>query len=158
MGKIKDFLSNIGFDDDRYDENEENDMEENYEDISSGEQTDDAQSSARIQRNARTAPQYENNAQSYRKSGNIETIKPATYSDAHKIIEKLRDGNIIVFSLELVDDDLAIRILDFVYGGTFALSGKIKEVGTRVYVVTNYGVNLSEIAGSNESQKAPSYR
>lgn len=157
MGKIKDFLSNIGFDDDRYDENDENNMEEDYEDTVSGEQADDVQNTARAQRGTRTAPQYEN-AQNYRRSGNIETIKPATYSDAHKIIEKLRDGNIIVFSLELVDDDLAIRILDFVYGGTFALSGKIKEVGTRVYVVTNYGVNLSEIAGSNETQKAPSYR
>lgn len=156
MGKIKDFLSNIGFDDDRYDENDENNMEEDYDDTVSNEQADDM-STARTQRGTRTAPQYEN-AQNYRKSGNIETIKPATYSDAHKIIEKLRDGNIIVFSLELVDDDLAIRILDFVYGGTFALSGKIKEVGTRVYVVTNYGVNLSEIAGSNETQKAPSYR
>lgn len=157
MGKIKDFLSNIGFDDDRYDENDENNMEEDYEDTVSGEQADDVQNTTRTQRGTRTAPQYEN-AQNYRRSGNIETIKPATYSDAHKIIEKLRDGNIIVFSLELVDDDLAIRILDFVYGGTFALSGKIKEVGTRVYVVTNYGVNLSEIAGSSETQKAPSYR
>ena len=156
MAKIKDFLSNIGFDDDRYDENDENYTEENYEDASSGEQADDSQNAARLQRNPRPAQQYEA-AQNYRKSGNIETIKPATYSDAHKIIEKLRDGNIIVFSLELVDDDLAIRILDFVYGGTFALSGKIKEVGTRVYVVTNYGVNLSEITGSNDA-KAPSYK
>lgn len=157
MGKIKDFLSNIGFDDDRYDENEETETEEAYEDAPSGEQNDDAQNTARLQRNPRPTQQYET-AQNYRKSSNIETIKPATYSDAHRIIEKLRDGNIIVFSLELVDDDLAIRILDFVYGGTFALSGKIKEVGTRVYVVTNYGVNLSEISGSNDNQKAPSYR
>ena len=157
MGKIKDFLSNIGFDDDRYDENEEAEIEEAYEDVPSSEQNDDAQNTARLQRNPRPTQQYET-AQNYRKSSNIETIKPATYSDAHKIIEKLRDGNIIVFSLELVDDDLAIRILDFVYGGTFALSGKIKEVGTRVYVVTNYGVNLSEISGSSDNQKAPSYR
>ena len=157
MGKIKDFLSNIGFDDERYDENEEAEIEEAYEDVPSGEQNDDAQNTARLQRNPRPTQQYET-AQNYRKSSNIETIKPATYSDAHKIIEKLRDGNIIVFSLELVDDDLAIRILDFVYGGTFALSGKIKEVGTRVYVVTNYGVNLSEISGSSDNQKAPSYR
>ena len=157
MGKIKDFLSNIGFDDDRYDENDENYAEDNYDEVSSGEPAEEVQNPARLQRNPRPAQQYES-AQNYRKSGNIETIKPATYSDAHKIIEKLRDGNIIVFSLELVDDDLAIRILDFVYGGTFALSGKIKEVGTRVYVVTNYGINLSEISGSSDSQKAPSYR
>ena len=157
MGKIKDFLSNIGFDDDRYDENDENYAEDNYDDASSGEPAEEVQNPARLQRNPRPAQQYES-AQNYRKSGNTETIKPATYSDAHKIIEKLRDGNIIVFSLELVDDDLAIRILDFVYGGTFALSGKIKEVGTRVYVVTNYGINLSEISGSSDSPKAPSYR
>ena len=35
MGKIKDFLSNIGFDDDRYDENDENYAEDNYDDVSS---------------------------------------------------------------------------------------------------------------------------
>lgn len=154
MGKIKDFLSGIGFDEDRYEDEDENYTEESYDEASAVETNDDVQRDARLQRNPRPAE----SAQNYRKSGNIETIKPATYSDAHKIIEKLREGNIIVFSLELVDDDLALRILDFVYGGTFALSGKIKEVGTRVYVVTNYGVNLSEIAGSGDTQKAPSYR
>ncbi len=144
MGKLKNFLSNIGMDDDRYDEDEEN-LEEETEEEETEEEETQAAAKVRPVRSENAAAQ-----QNYRKSGNIETIKPASYSDAHKIIEKLRDGNIIVFSLELVDDDLAFRILDFVYGGTFALSGKIKEVGTRVYVVTNYGVNLTEIAGAAE--------
>lgn len=153
MGKIKDFLSNIGFDEnERYDE----DIYEEDEEI---DETDnnDAQEEVRVQRNVRPVQTHETATPAYRKSGSIETIKPATYSDAHKIVEKLREGNIIVFSLELVDDELAVRILDFVYGGTFALDGKIKEVGTRVYVVTNAGVNLSEIAGESQ-QKNPSYR
>ncbi len=148
MGKFKDLFRNIGLDDERYADEE---YDEN-EDFDEDEEQEEAARPAK-------APRPSNDGQqAYRKSGNIETIKPASYSDAHKIIEKLRDGNIIVFSLELVDDDLALRILDFVYGGTFALSGKIKEVGTRVYVVTNYGVNLSEIAGSAESPKSNGYR
>lgn len=153
MGKIKDFLSNIGFDEnERYDE----DIYDEDEEIDEADSSD-TQEEARVQRNVRPAQTHETATPAYRKSGSIETIKPATYSDAHKIVEKLREGNIIVFSLELVDDELAVRILDFVYGGTFALDGKIKEVGTRVYVVTNAGVNLSEIAGESQ-QKNPSYR
>ena len=151
MGKIKDFLSNIGFDDnERYEEEEMYDEEEVVEEEEVQEEP------ARAPRNTRPAPTHES-APAYRKAGSIETIKPATYGDAHKIVEKLREGNIIVFSLELVDDELAVRILDFVYGGTFALDGKIKEVGTRVYVVTNAGINLSEIAGDAQ-QKKPNYR
>lgn len=154
MGKIKDFLSNIGFDEnERYDD----DIYEEDEEIDETDNTEAPEENVRVQRNARPAAQHESAATAYRKTGSIETIKPATYSDAHKIVEKLRDGNIIVFSLELVDDELAVRILDFVYGGTFALDGKIKEVGTRVYVVTNAGVNLSEIAGESQ-QKNPNYR
>ncbi|MBE5816680.1 MAG: cell division protein SepF [Clostridiales bacterium] len=90
---------------------------------------------------------------SYRYRSNIETIKPAMYSDAHKIIEKLKTGAIIVFSLELItDEELAMRILDFVYGGTYALEGKIKEVGPRVYIVTGSDANLSEIAAQSLSE------
>lgn len=154
MGKIKDFLSNIGFDEnERYDE----DIYEEDEEIDEADNVETPEENVRAQRNVRPAAQHESASSVYRKTGSIETIKPATYSDAHKIVEKLRDGNIIVFSLELVDDELAVRILDFVYGGTFALDGKIKEVGTRVYVVTNAGVNLSEIAGESQ-QKNPNYR
>ncbi len=154
MGKIKDFLSNIGFDEnERY----EDDIYEEDETLDEEEGTPIQEEQVRVQRNARPAQAHESAAPAYRKTGSIETIKPATYSDAHKIVEKLREGNIIVFSLELVDDELAVRILDFVYGGTFALDGKIKEVGTRVYVVTNAGVNLSEIAGESQ-QKNPNYR
>ena len=148
MGKFKNFLQNIGFDEERYDDNDE--IYE--EDIENGAEEEMEEAPQRPQRT-------ESTPQNYRRAGNIETIKPATYSDAHMIIDKLRDGNIIVFSLELVDDELALRILDFVYGGTFALSGKIKEVGTRVYVVTSHGVNLTEIAGTADNQqKAPTYR
>ena len=94
----------------------------------------------------------------FRYRSNIETIKPAMYSDAHKIIEKLKTGAIIVFSLELItDEELAMRILDFVYGGTYALEGKIKEVGPRVYIVTGSDTNLSEIAaqgiGEDDSEE-----
>ncbi len=148
MGKIRNFFQSIGIDDDRYDDEADNMDTEGFDDDAEQEEAPRQQRAPRAQQES---------APAYRKSGNIETIKPATYSDAHKIIEKLREGNIIVFSLELVDDDLALRILDFVYGGTFALSGKIKEVGTRVYVVTNYGVNLSEIAGA-DAQKPSNYR
>lgn len=152
MGKIKDFLSNIGFDD-----NERYEEEEMYEEEDVVEEEEVQEEPARAPRNTRPAAPAHESAPAYRKAGSIETIKPATYSDAHKIVEKLREGNIIVFSLELVDDELAVRILDFVYGGTFALDGKIKEVGTRVYVVTNAGINLSEIAGDSQ-QKNPNYK
>ena len=152
MGKIKDFLSNIGFDD-----NERYEEEEMYEEEDVVEEEEVQEEPARAPRNTRPAAPAHESTPAYRKAGSIETIKPATYSDAHKIVEKLREGNIIVFSLELVDDELAVRILDFVYGGTFALDGKIKEVGTRVYVVTNAGINLSEIAGDSQ-QKNPNYR
>ena len=152
MGKIKDFLESIGFDnEERYDE------DENYQDevVDEAEENEE-QEEPRVQRPQQRTQAYEGQ-QTYKRTGSIETIKPASYSDAHKIIEKLSEGNIIVFSLELVDDDLAVRILDFVYGGTYALKGKIKEVGTRVYVVTNSQVNLSEIAGDTQ-QKNPNYR
>ena len=155
---LKNVLTNaikkVGFVDE-IDEELENDVYgDEYDD---GDETENVEP-AKETRSSRAAG--DNPPVTYRKTGNIETMKPATYGDAHKIIEKLREGNIIVFSLELVDDDLAVRILDFVYGGTYALSGKIKEVGTRVYVVTNYGVNLSEITGATDSQqqKAPSYK
>lgn len=156
---IKDFWKRMVEEDpEEYEDDEEYETEEEDEDSSEDQQEQYAAVSSESYRSAdvrqprtRTTTVSDTAEQrSYRRSNNIETIKPAMYSDAHKIIDKLREGNIIVFSLELVDDDLAIRILDFVYGGTFALNGTIKEVGTRVYVVTNQGIRLAEISNSND--------
>lgn len=160
MGKFKDFWNRMVEDDqeDQYDDDEYEDEDEAEDD----EQEEQEQYTSVRSENYRTADLRQPRTRaavsdveqrSYRRTNNIETIKPAMYSDAHKIIEKLREGNIIVFSLELVDDDLAIRILDFVYGGTFALNGTIKEVGTRVYVVTNQGIKLAEISNSSSENE-----
>lgn len=157
---IKDFLKRMVEEDPDYDVDEYEDLDEEEEEdeeveedtretysspVNDGYRSPDARQSRMRVTQSPAADQ-----RTYRRTNNIETIKPAMYSDAHKIIDKLREGNIIVFSLELVDDDLAIRILDFVYGGTFALNGTIKEVGTRVYVVTNQGIRLGEISNSND--------
>ncbi len=155
MGKISEFLKNIKFESE-YDGVEDDNFDEDVEIDDDG--VEEEAQTYQPQQHARPAQARPEPSQGYKRAGGIETIKPATYSDAHKIVEKLKEGNIIVFSLELVDDELAVRILDFVYGGTFAVGGKIKEVGTRVYVVTSAGISLSEITADSQQKATPNYR
>ncbi len=70
-------------------------------------------------------------------------IKPTSFSDCQDISDMLVDGSAIVINLEGFDDDIAQRIMDFVSGTVYAISGKLHPISKRIYIVSPEAVNIT---------------
>lgn len=69
-------------------------------------------------------------------------VKPDRFEVAADIADKISEKNAVVLNLESTDREVARRLLDFLSGVTYALSGKIKKVSGSTYVITPEGMDF----------------
>ncbi|HBU11885.1 MAG TPA: cell division protein SepF [Clostridiales bacterium] len=69
--------------------------------------------------------------------------KPVSYEDTQSIIDNLKEKKPIVMNLDELEVDVAQRILDFVSGAVYALSGNIRKAARNIFVVAPYNVDVS---------------
>ena len=67
---------------------------------------------------------------------------PVSYEDAQNIIDNLKARKPVIVNMEELDVAAAQRILDFISGAIYALSGTIAKISRGIFVVapTNYDV------------------
>lgn len=67
---------------------------------------------------------------------------PVTYEDAQSIIDNLRSRKPVIVNMEDLDVATAQRILDFLSGALYALSGTIHKISRNIFVMApnNYDV------------------
>ena len=70
-------------------------------------------------------------------------FKPTTFEDAREITETLLLNRTVVLNVEGLNIDIAQRIIDFVSGATFAISGNFQKVSNYIFVLTPRGVDIS---------------
>ncbi len=75
-------------------------------------------------------------------SNQIIVVKPQRFDDAKTIFEHLRSGQIVLMSIDGIENGIARRILDFLSGATYASGGKIQKVDRTSYIVTPNNVGL----------------
>ena len=82
----------------------------------------------------------------------VMVIEPVSFDDAQQVADHIRNHKPIVVNFENTNGDIAKRIIDFISGTTYALSGDIKKVGKNVFMCApdNVSVNFSE-----ETKKQP---
>lgn len=68
--------------------------------------------------------------------------KPVSYDDSQVIIDNLKDKKSLIVNLDELDTDVAQRILDFISGAVYALSGNIKKAARNIFVVAPYNVDV----------------
>lgn len=80
-----------------------------------------------------------------RKSGNMEVcvVKPSSVDDSREITETLLSGRTVILNLEGMDLEIAQRIIDFVSGATFAISGNLQKISNYIFLVTPTNVDIS---------------
>lgn len=69
--------------------------------------------------------------------------KPATFEDSSEICDELLRGKAAIVNLEGIDVDVAQRIIDFVSGACYAMSGNIEKVSSYIFIVTPSGIDIS---------------
>ena len=71
--------------------------------------------------------------------------RPNNFKEVSKIGEDINDGRTVILNLELVKQEDATRILDFIWGVAFANEAEIKMMAQKTYAVIPAGVNFSVV-------------
>ena len=74
----------------------------------------------------------------------LKVVRPASFDEVSEIADYLLDGCTVVLNLELLDNVLTVRMLDFLNGVTYSNDGEIKNVAKSTYIITPHGVDVSD--------------
>ena len=68
--------------------------------------------------------------------------QPTTFEQSDEICSFLKEKKSVIVNLEYVNKDVAIRIVDFISGGVYALDGYIQKVSNSIFLVapSNYEI------------------
>ena len=70
------------------------------------------------------------------RSRQVAVIKPDTYEEAEVVTKALKDKDVVVIDLRGVEQGLSRRFLDFSFGATSALNGKVDMLENSVYTIS----------------------
>ena len=96
-----------------------------------------------------------NSSSSFTRSSNmrISIQEPLDYdNDGPVVIEEILKNRVVVLNLEMVDNDLRMRIFDFVSGAVYALKGNMKKVTKGIFVITPNGVEIDSFVADQISE------
>ncbi len=73
----------------------------------------------------------------------VMVIEPFSFDDAQHVAEHLKNRKPVVINLENTDKDVAKRMIDFISGTTYALSGTIQKVGNNIFLCAPNNVDVA---------------
>ena len=89
------------------------------------------------------------------RGGQITKRMPKTLADAQKAAEDLKERRPVIVNLEHTDDEVARRVIDFISGVTYALSGFYERVGDKVFLFTPANIIIAEEDEAEPTDKGP---
>jgi cell division inhibitor SepF len=81
--------------------------------------------------------------QSVQKSSKVVLVEPRAYAEAQEVADHLRNRRAVVVNLQRIQHDQAKRIVDFLSGTVYAISGDIQKIGTDIFLCTPDNVDVS---------------
>jgi len=82
---------------------------------------------------------------------NVIVIEPLSFDDAQQVADYLKNKKPVVVNFENTDSEVAKRIIDFISGTTYALSGDIKKVGNNVFLCAPSNVDVTYTQQDNKA-------
>ena len=70
-------------------------------------------------------------------------LRPKSYDDVQTLLSRVRTNQTVVLVMIGTNLDTAKRILDFAYGFTCGIDGRVTELGDRVFAVCPHGVEVT---------------
>ena len=103
------------------------------------------------------------NSQTFQASGNVgmslngsslelKVIRPDRFESVSQIADHLLNKRTVVLNLEATNKETSRRIIDFLSGVAYSISGNLKRVANNTFVITPCNVDVSNDA--HEGQKA----
>lgn len=69
-------------------------------------------------------------------------IEPKKYEEVQKITDDLKNKKATIINFEKTDKETAQRMVDFLSGATYAISGNVKKVSNSIIVVAPQNVDI----------------
>ena len=68
--------------------------------------------------------------------------QPTSFEQSEEICSLLKEKKSVIVNLEYVSKEVAIRIVDFISGGVYALDGHIQKISNSIFLIapTNYEI------------------
>ena len=87
---------------------------------------------------------YDLKAEEALEDGNSKMIllEPRAYSESQQIADHLKKRNTVVVNLKRVTPEQAKRIVDFLSGTIYAISGDLQKIGGGIFLCTPNNVNV----------------
>lgn len=78
-------------------------------------------------------------------SGNskIKIIKPMSFDDSTKVSDEVKARRLVIFDVGNMDEDEARRVVDFVAGSVYGLSGNIRRVSGGIFVAAPSNIDIT---------------
>lgn len=80
--------------------------------------------------------------QQARQSTKVILCEPRSYNEVQEIADHLRSRRSIIMNLHRVRPEQAKRIIDFLSGTVYALSGDIQKLGNNIFICTPENVDI----------------
>lgn len=84
----------------------------------------------------------------------VMVVEPFTFDDAQHIADHLRNRKPVVVNFENTEKEVAKRMIDFISGTTYALSGTIQKVGNNIFLCAPSNVDVTYNAREDSADKA----
>ena len=84
--------------------------------------------------------------------GKMILLEPRAYSESQQIADHLKNGNTVVVNMKRVTADQAKRIVDFLSGTVYALSGDLQKIGAGIFLCTPRDVNVEGAITDDEDK------
>lgn len=144
---IKKVLEFIGFEDDG-DYAEAADYTEGSDNEAAGNQAAEEESSFSRKRGNNKVLNIHTNS-----LAKVVIVKPTDYEEATNICDNLKNRKIVVVNANALEAKVAQRLLDFIGGACYALSGDLQEVENGIYILSPSNVEVSSDLKSELSNK-----
>ena len=80
-------------------------------------------------------------------------LEPRSFSEAQAIADHLKTRNSVVVNLKRVTSPQAKRIIDFLSGCIYAISGNMQKIGVGIYLCTPKNVNVEGSITDDDNNK-----
>jgi cell division inhibitor SepF len=81
-------------------------------------------------------------------------VEPYSFDDAQQIADHLKNRKPVVVNFESTDKDVAKRMVDFISGTTYALSGNIQKIGNNIFFCVPSNVDISYTGRDDGADKS----
>ncbi|WP_203362237.1 cell division protein SepF [Bacillus sp. REN10] len=81
--------------------------------------------------------------QSVQKASKVILFEPRVFAEAQEIADHLKNRKAVIVNLQRIQHDQAKRIVDFLSGTVYAISGEIQQLGPKIILCTPDNVEVS---------------